>query len=218
MRYGEFTFGLALQEFHISHIVEFEDAESYKNLSSEFKQGKEITPSEIFQQEFNFGKEMYRSVVEHSEEMRNSQLIKPFLWEVWRQHSNLYLWEGIDMNVYSKRRLRGRPDYFVTKKSKIPQAPYCIIVEAKRDNFERGWGQALTAMIAAQMLNKKGDFNIPIYGIVSNGVYWQFGKLNEDQFIFVPERLIGIFEPESPVEKILIFLHVIFSACEKNIQ
>lgn len=219
MRYGEFTFGMALRNLQIAHIVENEAREIYTKLSHEFAQEKKIAPSDIFRHEFQFGQEMYRSVVEHSEEMRNSQLIKPFLWEIWRQHLNLYLWEGMDMNVYSKRRLTGKHDYFVTKKAKIPQPPYCIIVEAKKDDFERGWGQALAAMKAAQILNKKQSaIHIPIYGIVSTGVYWQFGKLAENYFVFVPERWIGIFEPENPVDKILTCLDIIFSECEKNVK
>ncbi len=50
-----------------------------------------------------------------------------------------------------------------------------MLVEAKQDNFEAGWAQCLAEMIAAQRLNETAQ--IIIYGIVSNGNLWQFGKL-----------------------------------------
>jgi hypothetical protein len=56
--------------------------------------------------------------------------------------------------------------------------PYFILVEAKQDNFETGWAQCLAEMIAAQRLN--GEYQIIIFGIVSNGATWQFCKLEND--------------------------------------
>jgi hypothetical protein len=53
--------------------------------------------------------------------------------------------------------------------------PYFLLVEAKQDNFDAGWGQCLAEMVAAQRLNEASD--IVVFGIVSNGDRWQFGKL-----------------------------------------
>jgi hypothetical protein len=49
------------------------------------------------------------------------------------------------------------------------------MVEAKKDDFEGGWGQCLAAMLAAQMIN--GDDQLILQGSVSNGDVWQFGRL-----------------------------------------
>ena len=63
----------------------------------------------------------------------------------------------------------------------ILDKPYLIIVKAKKDNFEEGWGQCLAELIAAQKLN--GDRNSRLFGIVSNGKVWEFGLLHTTEFI-----------------------------------
>jgi hypothetical protein len=60
------------------------------------------------------------------------------------------------------------------------EEPYLIVVEAKKDNFEEGWGQCLAELITAQKLN--GNTKTEIFGIVSNGKFWEFGRLLENSF------------------------------------
>ena len=57
----------------------------------------------------------------------------------------------------------------------ILEKPYLIIVEAKKDNFEEGWGQCLAELVAAQKMNS--NENSHLFGIVSNGKLWEFGLL-----------------------------------------
>ena len=59
--------------------------------------------------------------------------------------------------------------------------PFCIAVEAKKDNFEEGWGQCAAEMVAAQKLNK--DTEKPIFGIVTKGDKWEFAYLEKDFFM-----------------------------------
>ena len=59
--------------------------------------------------------------------------------------------------------------------------PLIITVEAKKNDFEQGWGQCLVELVAAQKINDNLDF--PVYGIVSDGERWQFGKFVADTFI-----------------------------------
>jgi hypothetical protein len=63
----------------------------------------------------------------------------------------------------------------------VRDEPYLLVVEAKKDDFDTGWGQCLAAMVAVQKLN--GDERHTIYGVVSSGETWQFGKLSGKQFI-----------------------------------
>ena len=49
-----------------------------------------------------------------------------------------------------------------------------VVVDAKRNDFEEGWGQCLAELVAAQILNKKPSR--PVYGIVTDGKRWEFGK------------------------------------------
>ena len=51
-----------------------------------------------------------------------------------------------------------------------------LVVEAKKDDFDAGWGQCLAAMLAAQRTNDRPSRLV--YGCVSNGLAWEFGKLD----------------------------------------
>jgi hypothetical protein len=55
-----------------------------------------------------------------------------------------------------------------------------VVVEAKKDNFEAGWGQCLAELIAVQKINQLPEQ--VVYGIVSNGDYWEFGQLKQSVF------------------------------------
>jgi hypothetical protein len=58
--------------------------------------------------------------------------------------------------------------------------PLAMIMEAKRNDFDLGWGQCLAAMHAGQTLN--GDPQRILYGGVSDGRVWRFGKLQGQTF------------------------------------
>ena len=84
--------------------------------------------------------------------------------------------------------LSGYPEYVLAKRSPLGKVvfdkPYLLIVEAKQDNFDWGWGQCLAEMVAAQRLN--GESAIAIFGIVSNGINWEFAKLEGNMFTHHP--------------------------------
>jgi len=81
-------------------------------------------------------------------------------------------------------KLNGTPDYLVSTKSALGktvlETPLVIIAEAKKNDFEQGWGQCLAELIAAQRIN--GDASFAVYGIVTDGKLWEFGKLQENLF------------------------------------
>jgi hypothetical protein len=81
------------------------------------------------------------------------------------------------------------------------------LVEAKQDNFETGWAQCLAEMIAAQRLN--GEYKIIIFGIVSNGVTWQFGKLEGEQF-----TRNSTYYTIQDLDKLFRAVNFIFKQCE----
>ncbi len=80
--------------------------------------------------------------------------------------------------------MSGTPDYFIATKSELGMTvvgiPLIILVEAKKNDFEQGWGQCLAELVAAQKINDAPD--VPVYGIVSDGERWQFGQLVDDSF------------------------------------
>ncbi|MEH2115627.1 hypothetical protein [Nostoc sp.] len=122
-------------------------------------------------------------VIDNSEDAICENLIYPVLKEVWKAYrSKLTLWSH-EALAYDED-LSGVPDYTVTQRNPLGtivfDKPYFLTVEAKQDKFEEGWGQCLAEMIAVQRIND--DFATDVFGIVSNGKIWQFGKLIADVF------------------------------------
>ncbi len=119
-----------------------------------------------------------------SESARCHALIYPILWECYKAYIEDYaLWIG--KSITYDETLTGTPDYFVSTRSplgkRVVGAPLVMMVEAKRNDFEVGWGQCLAEMVAAQKIND--DAGCPVYGIVSDGRLWEFGRLVGDVFI-----------------------------------
>ncbi len=110
-------------------------------------------------------------------------LIYPVLREAYRPFAkDLVIWSHA--SLYRDQVLPGVPDYIIAKRSplsaEIMGLPHVLIVEAKRNDIDAGWGQCLAAMGAVQKLN--GPPDRIIYGIVSDGFIWRFGKLHTSTF------------------------------------
>ncbi len=138
-------------------------------------------------------------VFDNSEAAICETLIYPILKEVWKSYRHqLTLWSH--ENLTYDEDLSGVPDYMVTQRNPLGtiifDKPYLLAVEAKQDKFEEGWGQCLAEMIAVQRLNEAPDRTV--FGIVSNGRIWQFGKLHQNRFtrnkdLFVIQNLDLLF-------------------------
>jgi hypothetical protein len=122
-------------------------------------------------------------IVFNSEYAICENIISPILTEVWRGYiQNFLIWSHQPLNY--DENLCGVPDYVVAQRSPrgkvVLEKPYMILVEAKKDNFEEGWGQCLAEMLAAQKIN--GDLTKRLFGVVSNGKLWEFGVLDAEMF------------------------------------
>ena len=89
-------------------------------------------------------------IVFNSEYAICENIISPILTEVWRAYiPDLLIWSHQPLNYNDN--LSGVPDYVVARRSLrgkvILEKPYVILVEAKKDNFEEGWGQCLAEML-----------------------------------------------------------------------
>lgn len=216
--YGRFKLPVALAKFQIAQVIATEDPELYRELSDEFLQKREFSPSHTFNDLFALGRTEFLGTSGPSERLRKSWLIWPFLVEIRQLHPKLKIWEEVTLVADPNQSLTGEPDYVVTKKSNLLAAPYCIIIEAKQMDFSQGWGQALTAMKGAQILNKQeSGKEIPIYGVVSTGDLWQFGKLKENRLIMYPSTVMNVLEGDEKTKEVLMLLDIIFCECEKNI-
>ena len=140
-----------------------------------------LKPSEQFLSELEFNMKYIN--VYASEGARCENVIYPILREVYKGYVEGYaLW--VKKTITYDETLSGTPDYFIATKSELGMTvvgiPLIILVEAKKNDFEQGWGQCLAELVAAQKINDAPD--VPVYGIVSDGERWQFGKLIDDGF------------------------------------
>jgi hypothetical protein len=197
---------------------------SYKNISAVIKkfQIKYVQTNFILETEFPV-KDDFKSeldllftdgVIDNSESAICENLIYPVLKEVWKFYrSKLTLWSHQTL-IYDED-LSGVPDYIVTQRNPLAtivfDKPYFLAVEAKQDRFEEGWGQCLAEMIAVQRIND--DLEKTVFGIVSNGKVWQFGKLNAD--IFTRSRNLYTIEE---LDKLFAAVNYIFQQCELQIN
>ena len=112
-------------------------------------------------------------------------MIAPILKEVWKSYSDtLLMWSHAPLGT--EEPLIGTPDYYFSRRSPlglVPDQPYLLVVEAKKDDFDAGWAQCLAAMLAAQRLNDPRTQMV--FGCVSNGQLWTLGKL--EQAVFTQE-------------------------------
>ena len=172
MAFSDFkTIPEVLEKFRIKYTVK------------EFVEIEEIpgTPSEQFLQDFEFC--MQHIDVFASEAARCEAIIFPILKEIYKPYAGDYaLW--IKKTINYDETLNGTPDYLISTRSElgipVVGTPLIILVEAKKNDFDQGWGQCLAELVAAQKIN--ADTNFPVYGIVSDGTLWQFGQLVGDAF------------------------------------
>lgn len=161
------TIGEVVKEYQVTYTEANFIIETSFNISDYFRDDLELMMGE--------------AVVDNSEFAICENLIYPVLKEVWKAYrSHFLLWSHQLLNCDAK--LTGYPEYILATRSPLGKVvfdkPYLILVEAKQDDFEGGWAQCLAEMIAAQRLN--GELKVIIFGIVSNGDRWQFGKLEEN--------------------------------------
>ena len=141
-----------------------------------------LEPPSHFREEFDFNQ---RNIdVFSSEAARTELVITPILREVYKNfHEHYSFW--IQKAMIYNDKLNGTPDYLIATRSALGKTvldlPLVIIVEAKKNDFEQGWGQCLAELVAAQKIND--DLHKPIYGIVTDGELWKFGKLTGTTFI-----------------------------------
>ncbi len=141
----------------------------------------EVQPDAFFLREFAFT--LAAIDVYTSEASRAEAVIFPILREVYKgYHERFALW--IQKTIAYNDKLNGTPDYLVATKSALGKTvlakPLVLLVEAKKNDFEQGWGQCLAELVAAQKIND--NVADAVYGIVTDGKLWEFGKLQGDIF------------------------------------
>jgi len=113
------------------------------------------------------------------------RIISPILELVSDNYESLKIWSHVPYNVDKEKGLVGEPDYLIAPKTKygdMDVPPLCVI-EAKKDDFEEGWTQALSEMVAASLQGRE-----ICYSVVTTGNTWEFGYLENKVFIREPTK------------------------------
>lgn len=166
---------------HYKTIAQVQETYSIRYQESNFVMASPATIPENFLSEFEFN--IKNLDVFSSEGSRCEFVILPVLREAYKNHVEQFvLW--VQKPIRYDKILNGIPDYMVSKRSKLGKTileyPLVMIAEAKKNDFEQGWGQCLAELVAAQKLND--NENLTIYGIVTDARTWEFGKLQSDLF------------------------------------
>ncbi len=140
------------------------------------------------------------------------RIIFPLIFET-ALNNNLPVWSQLRFDVDKKLKLTGNPDYIIAPALRGGQnfkLPVVCLGEAKKNDFEQGWGQVLSEMYAAQI--KNNNKKIRVFGIVSDGKSWEFGNLIENNFIKNKIPIVAI----DNLSQLLNSLNWMFCEARKN--
>jgi len=156
---------------------------------SAFIKRNPVQPTKQFREEIDFTIKNLDAF--SSEAARCELIILPLLREAYKNfYSRFSLWVQRPINYDAA--LNGTPDYIISKRSNLGKTvleyPLLIVAEAKKNDFEQGWAQCLAELVAAQKINEhagvsaKPPIKSHVYGIVTDGKYWEFGALEGNIF------------------------------------
>lgn len=137
----------------------------------------------------------FSRVALESEMARRETLIAPVLLEVARiAEAKVKIEFPLDVS----RQLKGSLDYLLHTKSDF------LVVEAKNEDLYRGFKQLAVELIALEKWLNDSELNY-LYGAVSTGNAWQFGKLDvKNKKIFQDLNIYTIPRQLEELMKILI--------------
>jgi type I site-specific restriction endonuclease len=125
-----------------------------------------------------------------NEKAKSEFFITPVMTAFYQQNAEKFQYfSGYTFDVDKENALRGRCDYLLSKSpSAFIDTPVFAIFEAKDDNLENWYGQCGAEMYASQLYNEQNNNPLPfIFGAVTNGLNWQFMKLEGRQILIDTE-------------------------------
>jgi len=103
-------------------------------------------------------------------------LIDIILSDIVPLYEGLKVWKDEPLETGT---VGGIADYLIAPRRVYLATPLLCVIEAKRDDFERGRAQCIAEMYACAWNNRQANVPGDVFGIVSNGQTWQFYKLAE---------------------------------------
>ncbi len=134
-------------------------------------------------------------------------LIDAIIEEVIQPFRKLKIWKAAPLESDD---LIGQADYLAAPRRAYLEAPLLCVVEAKKDDFEKGLAQCLVEMKACQWNNQQQGKELDVFGIVTNGDGWRFYKLS-----IAGEVSESLQHSLGEIENIFGLLSYVFSKCEE---
>ena len=117
-------------------------------------------------------------------EQSKTLLIDSLLSEIVPNYDALKVWKAAALRTDT---LTGTADYLIAPRRAYLETPLLCVIEAKRDDFEKGRAQCIAEMFACRWNNRRQSLAVDVFGIVSNGQGWQFYKLEEAGDVYETE-------------------------------
>jgi hypothetical protein len=141
-----------------------------------------IAPVQLTPWFMNTMKIAYSKAIQiNTESARQALIVDHVLMEL-TQHLTISFFLANSFNIDSGKGLTGNPDGIISKSDNqlYITAPVVVLIEAKKSDLSSGLPQCIAVMEAAKIFNeRKGKIFAPIYGVVTDGVLWQFLSLQE---------------------------------------
>ncbi len=127
-----------------------------------------------------------------NEKTKSERIVSPILLEIVKSYADrITLFSGENIDIRPEDDLSGACDFFFALHPPKPfiDAPIISLTEAKDEDMEYGVGQCAAQMYGAKLYNEAEGKDIPvIYGCATDGVEWQFLKL-ENSCFYVDKKI-----------------------------
>jgi hypothetical protein len=193
--FSSFTYTEAFKQLNLTDLIHWEI------------EATPVKPSAFFQERLKRLEELFN--LEGYEESKKL-LIDAICEEAISITKHLKIWKGAQLESDVAA---GYVDYLIAERKRYLDLPLLCIIEAKRDDFEKGLAQCLVEMQACQWQNRQADRQIDILGITTNGTAWQFYKL-----VVTGEVYESSVYSVGDMNFLLGRLRYIFELCEQNLQ
>jgi len=135
---------------------------SIKKLMPWFVEADPIELSDLFKAILDRLKQFNTQSNERGREL----IIDAILAEAIVSLKHLKIWKGAPLN---SDELNGEADYLITDDKDYLESPFLCVVEAKKDDFEKGLAKCLVEMKVCWLNNLDLGRKIEVLGIVTNG-------------------------------------------------
>lgn len=118
----------------------------------------------------------------NTESARQALIVDNVLIEL-EQHVAISFFLGSTFNVDSEKGLTGNPDGIISRSTNqlYITAPVVVLAGAKKSDLSNALPQCLAGMEAARIFNERHENPVsPVYGVVTDGVLWQFVSLENN--------------------------------------